>query len=219
MTTDDIKLYSQQFDNLNRLVGKRIDEIIFYLNEGDKEFSEVENRFGKSLHSGIDIQVDNVFYSIGCRYTDIHYGLTISVGRTTEFEYIEEEKSPIAFDTKVIGQTIKSIDIYWMKIPWEGAVGYYPQEFVIKTENGLLLFSSIEINNGEVNTEFTDELLVIESEETAKQLQLGPYGLGDNGREYFKTVDELIEREKKTGYNSTLPKAGRKWWQKLFSSE
>jgi len=29
-------------------------------------------------------------------------------------------------------------------------------------------------------------------------------------------LKELIER---TGYNSTLPKAGRSWWQKLFSSE
>ncbi len=219
MTTEDIKLYSQQFDNLNRLVGKRIDEIVFYLNETDKDFSEVENLYGKSLHSGIDINVDNIHFSIGCRFTDIHYGLTISEGRTPEFEFIEEEKSPVIFDTKIIGQTIKSVAIYWMKIPWDGAVGFYPQEFVIKTENEFLLLSSIEINNSEVNTEFTDELLIIESEEMAKQLKLGPYGLGDNDRKWFNNFDEFYEVIRKTGYNSTLPKAGLKWWQKLFSNK
>lgn len=43
----------------------------------------------------------------------------------------------------------------------------------------------------------------------------------------FKFGDHLVQgrdgysmkRAKTTGANSTLPKAGRKWWQKLFSSE
>ncbi|MBD3723592.1 MAG: hypothetical protein IE891_02105 [Flavobacteriaceae bacterium] len=109
MTTDDTKLYSQQFYNLNSLVGKRIDEIVFYLEDTDKDFSEVENSYGKSLHTGIDIKADKIYFSIGCRFTDIHYGLTISEGRTTEFEFIEEEKKPIMFDTKIIGQTIKAL--------------------------------------------------------------------------------------------------------------
>ena len=198
MATDDIKIYSQQFYNLNRLVGKRIDKIVFYLNDTDEDFSEVENIYGKSLHSGIDIKVDNIYFSIGCRFTDIHYGLTISEGRTTEFEFIEEEKNPVTFDTKIIGQTIKSVAIYWMKIPWNGAVGYYPQEFVIETENDFFLVSSIEINNGEVNTEFTDELLVIENKEIARQLQLGPFGIDENGREWFKNIDELNKKSNKT---------------------
>lgn len=198
MATDDIKIYSQQFYNLNRLVGKCIDKIVFYLNDTDEDFSEVENIYGKSLHSGIDIKVDNIYFSIGCRFTDIHYGLTISEGRTTEFEFIEEEKNPVTFDTKIIGQTIKSVAIYWMKIPWNGAVGYYPQEFVIETENDFFLVSSIEINNGEVNTEFTDELLVIENEEIARQLQLGPFGIDENGREWFKNIDELNKKSIKT---------------------
>ena len=143
MTPDDIKLYTQQFDNLNRLVGKSINEIVFYIEATDTEFTEQPNTFGKSLFNGIDINVKNTYLSIGCRFVDSHRGLTISEGRTTEFEFIEEEKSPIAFDTKIIGQTIKSIDIYWMKIPWDGAVGYYPQEFVIKTETDFFLISSI----------------------------------------------------------------------------
>jgi hypothetical protein len=153
--------------------------------------------FGKSLFNGIDIKVGNKFYSVGCRFINSHNGLTISEGQTTELEFIEEEKSAVTFDTKIIGQKIKSADIYWMKIPWNEAVGYYPQEFVIRTEKDFLLISSIEINSGEVNTEFTDELLVIESEETAKQLQLGPYGLGDNGRVWFKNFDELNDSDKK----------------------
>lgn len=195
-TQDDKELYSQQFNNLNKLVGQTIDQIVFYLEPTDNVLSEQPNIYGKSLFNGIDFKAGTTFYSVGCRFIGSHYGLTISEGRTTEFEFIDEKKRAINFDTKVIGQTIKSVEIYWMKIPWDGAVGYYPQEFVIKTETDCLLFSSIEINNGEVNTEFTDELLVIETEETAKQLQLGPYGLG-NGRELFKNFDQLHEADKK----------------------
>jgi hypothetical protein len=196
-TENDIKLYSQQFNNLNSIVGHSIDQIDFYLKPTDKELSEQSNMFGKSLFNGIDIKVGNKFYSVGCRFINSHNGLTISEGQTTELEFIEEEKSAVTFDTKIIGQKIKSADIYWMKIPWNEAVGYYPQEYVIRTEKDFLLISSIEINSGEVNTEFTDELLVIESEETAKQLQLGPYGLGDNGRVWFKNFDELNDSDKK----------------------
>lgn len=194
---NDIELYSQQFNKLNKLVGQTIDQIVFYLKPTDKDLSEQPNMFGKSLFNGIDIKSGKTFYSIGCRFIESHYGLTISEGRTTEFEFLDEEKRPITFGTKVIGHTIKSVEIYWMKIPWNEAIGYYPQEFVIKTENDFLLLSSIEINSGEVNTEFTDELLVIESVDTAKQLQLGPYGLRDNGREWFKNFAELNEADKK----------------------
>ena len=196
LTSNDIKLYSQQFDNLNKLLGKPFDEIIFYLDETDKDFSEVQNAYGKSLLTGIDLKVGGNFYSIGCRFTDVHYGLTISEGRTSEFEFIEEDKSPVSFSSEIVGQTIKSVDIFWMKIPIEGATGYYPQEFLIRTDNNFFLISSIEINNGEVNTEFTNEILIIEKEETARQLKLGQFGIEGNGREHFSTVDELIADEK-----------------------
>jgi hypothetical protein len=191
ISADDIKLYSQQFDNLNRLIGKRIDKIEFYLNDTDTDFTEVENKYGKSLLSGIDIKVDSIYYSIGNRFTNIHYGLTIAPGKTTEFEFIEDEKKPLPYPSKLIGQIITSIDIYWMKIPFEGAIGFYPQEILIKSNANTFLLSSIEINNGEANTEFTDELLIIEDEHIAKQLELGHFGL-NNSRLFFNTVDELI---------------------------
>ncbi len=196
LTSNDIKLCSQQFHNLNKLVGKRVDEIIFYLDETDTNFSEVQNAYGISLLNGIDLKVGGNFYSIGCRFTDVHYGLTISEGRTSEFEFIEEDKRPVSFSTKIVGQTITSADIFWMKIPMEGQTGYYPQEIVIRADRNFFLISNIEINNGEANTEFTDEILIIEKEETAIELKLGQLGISENGREHFNTVDELIANEK-----------------------
>ncbi len=35
----------------------------------------------------------------------------------------------------------------------------------------------------------------------------------------IKDVTEIMKEEKITAHNSTLPKAGRSWWQKLFGSE
>jgi hypothetical protein len=52
-----------------------------------------------------------------------------------------------------------------MKIPFEGATGYYPQEIEFTTENGFLVISSIEVNQGKVNTEFTNEILLIDNED------------------------------------------------------
>jgi len=192
ISADDIKLYSQQFDNLNRLIGKRIDKIEFYLADTDKDFTEIQNKYGKSLLNGIGIQADNIHYSIGNTFTDLTYGLNIKVGQTSEFEFIEDDKKPISYPSKLIGQIITGVDIYWMKIPFEGAIGFYPQEITIRTNENIFLISSIEINNGEANTEFTDEILIIEDQLVAKQLQLGQFGL-DNGRLMFKNVDELIK--------------------------
>ncbi len=187
---NDIELYSQQFDILKKLIGKRIDSIEFYLADTDKDFTEVENKYGKSLHTGIDIKVDNVFYSIGNRFTNVHYGLCITCGKTAELEYVEEEKKPVTYPSKLVGHSITSIDIYWMKIPFDGVIGFYPQEILIKSDKNMFLLSSIEINNGEANTEFTDEILIIENEEVAEKLQLGQYGL-KNERHLFKTIDEI----------------------------
>ncbi|MEN9442122.1 MAG: hypothetical protein RLZ33_2199 [Bacteroidota bacterium] len=196
-TDSDLELYKQQFDNLNHLVGKAIDEIVLYLEATDENYSEQPNVYGKSLLNGLDIKVGDIYYSIGGRFNDSHYGLIISQGRTTEYEYIAEEKSPINYETKIINEQIKSVDIYWMEIPWNGAVGYYPQEFVIKTDIDFLLISSIEINNGQVNTEFTDEILLIENEEIAQKLQLGQYGINQNEREWFSNFHDLVDAHNK----------------------
>jgi len=46
-------------------------------------------------------------------------------------------------------------------------------------------------------------------------------GWSDKYLELSKDFDKIYERmtKRKTAHNSTLPKAGRSWWQKLFSSE
>ena len=192
---NDIELYSRQFENGKKLIGQTILEVDFYLEKTDKDFTEQPNEFGKSLLNGINIKTDTETYSIGNRYTDSGYGLSIDVGETNSLEYFEDEKKPVSFPTEIVGGKIKNVEIYWMKIPFEGATGLYPQEIEIQTDNGFFLISSIEVNNGQVNTEFTNELLIIDNKETAKQLGLGQFGLADKDRKKYKDLNELIENE------------------------
>ena len=99
----------------------------------------------------------------------------------------------------MVGQKIKQVNIYWMNIPFEDLNGLYPQEIEIITDKGFLLISSIEVNNGQVNTEFTNELLIIDNKETAKRLGLGQFGIVSNDRKKYKDLSELIETEIKNG--------------------
>lgn len=198
-TNENIKLYSQQFENRDILIGQTIKEIDFYLEETNMDFTEQPNEYGKSLLNGIDIRTDSAIYSIGNRYTDSGYGLTIDTGETSSLEFFEDSKIQVSYDTRIVGEVIKSIEIYWMNIPFEGAIGLYPQEIEIQTDNGFLLISSIEVNNGKVSTEFTNEILIVDNKETAKQLGLGQFGLFDKDRKKFKNLNELIETEIKNG--------------------
>jgi hypothetical protein len=191
---NSIKIYSKQFETRNRLIGQTIREIFFYLDSSDKDFTEQPNEFGKSLLNGIDIRTDFQTYSIGNRFTDSGYGLSIDTGEVRSFEFLDE-KEPISFDTPVVGEKVLRVDIFWMKIPIEGISGWYPQEIEIQTENGFFLISSIEVNNGQVNTEFTNELLIVDNKETAKQLRLGQFGLIENDRVNFNDIHEMIENE------------------------
>ena len=84
-----------------------------------------------------------------------------------------------------------------MNIPFEGTIGLYPQEIEIITNNGFLLVSSIEINDGKVSTEFTNELLVIDNIKIARQLKLGEFGVADNDRIFYGNFTDFIENEKK----------------------
>ena len=189
---DDIILYSKQFDNKEKLIGKTIKGIIFYLDDTDIEFSEQENIYGKSLLNGIDIITEQETFSIGNRYTDIHYGLSIDIGKTDKIESVEDKK-PVSYTTSLNGHIITKINIYWMTLPIVNTKGYYPQEIEIYTENNFLLFSSIEINNGEVNTEFTNELLIIDNKEMAKQLKIGQFGIADNERYLFENLEDITK--------------------------
>ncbi len=186
------ELYASLFDITHNLNESIIEEVIFYLDDNDMDFTEQPNEFGKSLLSGFDLKISGVYYSIGNRFNSMNYGLSLSKGKTIEFEFIESKK-PVLYPSFVIGQIIRAINIYWMRIPFEGVSGYYPQEIEIKTDLGLFLISSIEINDGHVNTEFTDELLVVENIEIAKRLELGHFGISQNEREYFSTFNEISE--------------------------
>jgi len=185
------ELYSRQFEVKNRLVEQTIRQIIFFLEPTNKDLTEQPNEFGKSLLNGIDIKTDTLTFSIGNRYISPGYGLSIDIGQTKELEYVEEEKNPTNFNTQIVGQTIKEINIYWMNIPFEGEKGIYPQEIELLTDNGYLLLSSIEINNGQVDIEFTNELLIIDKKEVANQLKLGRFGLADNNRKLYKDLNDL----------------------------
>lgn len=195
----DIQLYSRQFEYTTKLVGQTVDNISFYLEESDQNLTEQPNEFGKSLLNGIDIKVNGQTYSIGNRYIDLGYGLSIDQGQTNELEFFDADKRAVTFDTNVVGQRIKQMNIYWMNIPFEGSIRLYPQEIEIITDNGFFLVSSIEINSGQVNTEFTNELLVIDNIEIARQLKLGQFGLDNNDRIFFNTLSDLTESEKKNG--------------------
>jgi ribosome-associated toxin RatA of RatAB toxin-antitoxin module len=196
-TDNDLKIYSSLFDISKGLVGQRIDKIQLYLNNEDTDYNEQPNNYGKSLLNGFDISINGEVYSIGNRFTEVSYGLTISAGKTSEIEFIEEDKKLITFPTTLTGQVIKNIEIYWMRIPIVGAVGYYPQEIQITTNNNFLLISSIEVNQGEINTEFTNETLLVDNLKIAQLLSLGQFGVLDNGREFFKTFEDLYEQDNK----------------------
>ncbi len=198
-TDNDIELYTRQFANSKRLVGQTIREILFYLEPSDIDYTEQPNSYGKSLLNGIDILTETETFSIGNRYTNLGYGLSIDKEHTLNVEYFDQEKTPTNYPTKLTGKIIRQVKIYWKNIPFEGMTGLYPQEIEILTDNDYLLLSSIEVNNGQVNTEFTNELLVIENSEISRQLNLGEFGLGEEDRKLYRNIEELIENEKKNG--------------------
>jgi hypothetical protein len=191
----DIELYSSLFNIAGSLVGCQVKEVLLYLDSTDFQYSEQPNKYGKSLLNGFDLVVNDKFYAIGNRFTDSGYGLMISKGRTSDLEYIDEGKEPIVFPANIVSQVIMNVSIYWMKIPVEGATGYYPQEIEISTTKSYFLISSIEVNQGEVNTEFTNEILLIEDRDIARKLKLGEFGLLENDRKLLKTFEDLKRYE------------------------
>jgi hypothetical protein len=85
-------MYSSLFDTARRIVGQQINEVFFYLDSSDKDFTEQPSVYGKSLLNGFDLKVNDQFCSIGNRFTNEGYGLTITKGRTFELEFVEEDK-------------------------------------------------------------------------------------------------------------------------------
>lgn len=75
----DIELYTRQFELSNQIVGQTIEEILFYLETTDKNFTEQPNNYGNSLLNGIDLKTSDLTFSIGNRFTNlgVDYGLIL----------------------------------------------------------------------------------------------------------------------------------------------
>ena len=190
---ENIEKYSKLFTFSKEMVGKRVTEVRFYLEPTDKDFSEQPNPYGKSLFNGIDLKLNEKWFSIGNRFSMQNYGLEIDEGKTEQYEFVEESKTSMLYNRSVIkNQVIYSVYVYWLPIPWNDSIGYYPQEIEFRTNDGkYMIVSSLEINAEEANTEFTDEVLVIENSEIAKKLRIGPYGDGTFKRKLFSDFNEL----------------------------
>lgn len=184
------EIYKEQFNFAKNIVGDKILAVEYYLEESDTNFTEQPNEFGHSLFNGINIITDNQTFTIYNGFNNDH-GLKMQKGRVSEFEFIEEEKIPTSIIWNILNERIIECNLYWMEIPWTNSTEFYPQEIEIITNKNKILISSIEINNGEVNTEFTSEILIIENSNIAENLKLGKFGIDTNGRFNFKKASEI----------------------------
>lgn len=182
------------FNNVRNFIGKEIDEILFYLDVEDLDFNEQENAYGKSLLNGVELILNQEKYYLGNYFFSTHYnGLNLIKGNLTDFEFIDN-KIPKHYSSKILKSKIIEAKIFWHK----AFVGNYfvPIEIVFETQSDYILFSSIEVNFGKVNTELTDELLIIENKQNAQKLYLAEFGIKNNGRKCFKNIEEIKIAEK-----------------------
>ena len=191
--------YQEQFDFAKNLIGQKITKVEYYLEQSDINYTEQPNKYGHSLLNGITISTDNMIFTMRNGFCE-NYGLKMEKGKVSEFEFIEEQKSPKAVNWNILNEKITECKIYWMKIPWHDSIGFYPQEIKLETDNNSVIISSVEILNGELDEVFTDEILVIESQNSIKELSLGEYGIEKYGRLFFENAKQIAG---KTGYNKT----------------
>ena len=193
-TIEERNEYDKLFKTCQTFVGQTIEQIIFYLNEDDLDFNEQPNEYGKSLLNAIELRISEQTYCLGNLFFGKNYnGLNILVGKTTDFENIEE-KQPIVYPSEIVGQQLTKTVIYWTKSLWGNY--FVPQEIEFMTKTNFLVCSAIEVNGGEINTPLTDELLVVENDLCLKKFQLGEFGLGKNDRYVFNNLEELMNSEK-----------------------
>lgn len=191
---EKINEYQNVFDLTNNFIGKQISQLLFFLDDEDIDYNEQENIYGKSLLNGVEIVCANEKYYLGNFFFKTHYnGLNIKKGNLTDFEFIENKK-PQNYPSKFLNETIIDAKIYWR----QSFLGkcFVPIDITFETEKHFILFSSIEVNFGEVSIELTDELLVIEDKVVAEKLSLGEFGIENNGRIFFRNIEEIIEAEK-----------------------
>ncbi len=193
-TPEEMNEYNKVFKTCQRFIGQKIEQINFYLDEDDVDYNEQPNEYGKSLLNAIEFKISGQTYCLGNLFFNKNYnGLNIYLGKTTDYESIEDKK-PVSYPSEIVGQKITKTIIYWTKSHLGNF--FVPQEIEFRTITHFLLCSAIEVNGGEVNTTLTDELLVVENDFCLVKFQLGEYGLTTNGRYVFNNLEELIENEK-----------------------
>jgi hypothetical protein len=192
--TQKINEYGRLFEICQSFIGQKVEQIIFYLDETDINYTEQPNEYGKSLFNAVEFKILDQTYCLGNLFFDKNFnGLNIKKGKTIDYELIDDKK-PIIYPSELIGKEIIKTVIYWT----ESHYGRYfvPQEIEFKTETNLFLCSAIEINYGEVTSPLTDELLIVENKYCLEKFKLGEYGILTNERYVFSNVDELMENEK-----------------------
>lgn len=193
-TTEEINEYDKLFKTCQTFIGQTIEQVTFYLDEDDLDFNEQPNEYGKSLFNAIELRISGQTYCLGNLFFGKNYnGLNILVGKTTDFEHVED-KQPVVYPSEIVGRQITNTVIYWTKSNW--GKYFVPQEIEFRTESSFLICSAIEVNNGEVNCPLTDEILIVENDLGLKKFQLGEYGIGTNERYVFDSLDELMKNEK-----------------------
>lgn len=193
-STEETNEYDKLIKTCQTIVGQKIEQIVFYLDEDDFDFTEQPNEYGKSLLNAIELNISGQTFCLGNLFFGKSYnGLNIKVGKTTDFENVEDKK-PVFYPSEIAGQQITKTEIYWTKSLWGNY--FVPQEIEFRTTSHILVCSAIEVNGGQVNTPLTDELLIVENDLCLKKFQLGEFGLEKNDRYVFNNLDELIENEK-----------------------
>jgi hypothetical protein len=193
-TTEKINEYDKLFKTCQSFVGQKVEQVNFYLDEDVIEFNEQPNEYGKSLLNAIELKISGQTYCLGNLFFSENYnGLNILVGKTTDFENIEDKK-PVVYPSEIVGQQIIRTVIYWTKSHWGNY--FVPQEIEFRTATHFLLCSANEVNGGKINTPLTDELIVIENDLGLTTFQLGEYGVGTNERYIFNNLEELMRNEK-----------------------
>jgi len=191
---EEMNEYDKLFKICKFFVGQRIEQINFYLNEDDIDFNEQDNIYGKSLLNAIELKISGQIFCIGNLFFGKNYnGLNILRGQTIDYENINDKK-PMPYPSAIIGKQIIKTAIYWTKSHWGDF--FVPQEIEFRTTTNLLVCSSIEVNDGEVNTPLTDELLIVENDFCLEKFKLGEHGIATNKRYLFGSLEELMEHEK-----------------------
>ncbi|KIC90090.1 hypothetical protein, partial [Flavihumibacter solisilvae] len=77
-TIEEINEYDRIFKTCQTFIGQKIEEIVFYLDENDFDFTEQPNKYGKSLFNGIELIIAGETYYLGNLFFNNTYnGLNI----------------------------------------------------------------------------------------------------------------------------------------------